>query len=244
MVREFTRKSRTRLQQYLCSIPKNHVRSGALFVTLTYPDAYPGDWPTWKRQLGAWFDRLRRRCPRAGAVWKLEPQQRGAPHYHLYVVGTPFIAKEWLSQSWYEVVGSNDPRHLVAGTQVQQVRSHRGVLSYAAKYVAKAQQLPADWQGGVGRWWGVFNRAAFGVSWVWMTVTTPEYDAIHRVLRKLVEHRRTRRPRGPPRPNARGMWLPLTDTAAFRLVLWADTLARPPLSVTSRRSAALSSVGP
>ncbi len=105
-VREFSRRSRTRLQQTLCSIPISAVGRGMLFVTLTYPNAYPGDWAKWKTQLHHWRLVLFRKFPGAAFVWKLEPQTRGAPHFHLIVLGVPFMAHEWLARSWYDVVDS------------------------------------------------------------------------------------------------------------------------------------------
>lgn len=231
-VRVFSRRSRTRLMQWLCSLPRDLVGRGLLFVTLTYPRAYPGDWHVWKAQLRAWFERLRRRLPAAGATWKLEPQKRGAPHFHLLVVGAPFMAKDWLSRSWYEVVNSGDQRHLRAGTQVQLAHSHRGVLAYAAKYTAKANELPADWQDGVGRYWGVFGRAHFGVSLVWFWLTEREFWTVERLFRRLVAAREPARPRAPPRYLPGGTWAVLADTHALRILAWLDTLTQPALGVT------------
>jgi hypothetical protein len=216
-VREFSRKSRTRLQQTICAIPIEHVGRGVLFVTLTYPSVYPGTWPVWKRQLDRWLKRLRRRLPRCAGVWKLEPQARGAPHFHLLLVGAPFMAKEWLSRSWYESVRSDDPRHLAAGTNVQLARSHRGVVAYAAKYVAKHQALPADWQEGVGRWWGVFNRAGLGIVWLSGPLTQAEFFAAVRAVRRLVAARQRQAARAPPRPAPGGTWAVARDTVAVRL---------------------------
>lgn len=217
-VREFSRKSRTRLQQTLCAMPKAHVGMGVLFITLTYPGAYPGDWHLWKRQLDNWLKRLRRRFPRAAGIWKLEPQKRGAPHYHLLVIGVPFIAKQWVSESWYEVVGSGDARHLAVGTNVQLARSHRGVIAYAAKYTAKRQELPDDWQDGVGRWWGVFNRERLGITWQEARISESTYWGIIRVLRKLIAVRSKTPIRGPPKSYAGGMWAVLDDAQAVRVL--------------------------
>jgi len=216
-IREFSRKSRTRLQQTLCAMPKRHVGTGVLFITLTYPSSYPGQWRLWKRQLDTWVKRLRRRWPRAAGLWKLEPQKRGAPHFHLLVVGVPFIAKQWVSASWYEVVGSQDARHLAAGTQVQLARSHRGVIAYAAKYTAKRQELPDDWQDGVGRWWGVFNREGLGITWEEYRLGENTFWGLVRTLRRLIAARSGRRARGPPRTYAGGMWAVLDDAQARRV---------------------------
>jgi len=217
-VREFSRRSRTRLQQTLCAMPIRQVQKGMLFVTLTYPRDWPGEWTVWKRQLDTWLKRVRRRLPHAAGVWKLEPQKRGAPHFHLVVVGAPFMAKDWLSRSWYEAVGSEDPKHLAAGTNIQAVRSHKGVLSYAAKYTAKHQELPESWQDGVGRWWGVFNRAGLDIQWQTHGLHDYEYYQVVRTLRRLIAHRPRPAGRGPPRPSPAGMWCVLGDVQARRVV--------------------------
>jgi hypothetical protein len=229
--------------QWLCAIPTAQVGRGILFLTLTYPDQWPGDWQRWKGNLRAWFERLRRRLPEAGATWKLEPQRRGAPHFHLLVVGVPYIAKDWLSRSWYEVVGSGDPRHLAAGTNVQLAHSHRGVLSYAAKYCAKAEQLPPDWQGGVGRWWGVYRRKVFDVAWTWRYLTEHEFWIAQRIFRRLVRSRTRDQPRAPPRYCPGGSWVVLADTHAWRLLEWLDRLPRPDLAGPYSLGAALSPEG-
>lgn len=155
VVRGFSKASRRRMLQFLQSVDREKCGM-PLFVTLTYRGEWPGDPRRWKRDLTAWLARLKRRDPAVWAVWRLEPQRRGAPHYHLLVFGTGWLDKEWLSRTWFEVVGSRDERHLRAGTQVQLVQSWRRVIGYAAKYLAKeVDELPAAWWQGVGRWWGV-----------------------------------------------------------------------------------------
>jgi hypothetical protein len=200
-------------------MPIAHVGRGLLFVTLTYPRQYPGTWQVWKRQLDTMMKRFRRKFPSFAATWKLEPQKRGAPHYHLLVVGVPFLAKAWLSHMWYEVVGSGDPKHLEAGTNVQLAKSHKGVVSYAAKYTAKRQELPADWQEGVGRWWGVCNRKGLGIVWKWAPLNETQYWAATRVVRQLVARRRRAIGRAPPRACSNGSWAVLQDWQALRIAL-------------------------
>jgi hypothetical protein len=207
-------------------MPIAHVGRGLLFVTLTYPRAWPGSWSTWKRDLDAMLKRFRRKFPAFGAVWKLEPQKRGAPHFHLLAVGVPFIAKAWLSEAWYDVVGSRDPRHLAAGTQVQLARSHRGVVSYAAKYTAKAQLLPPSWQAGVGRWWGVSGRANLGIVWGWLPLSDGQFWAACRIIRRLIRSRARAVPRSPPRPCHSGMWAVLPHWQAERVAACVVRTAR------------------
>lgn len=182
----FSRASRRRLLQFLHMIDRE--RSGLpLFVTLTYPREWPGDPRRWKRDLRAWLARLRREMPAAWCVWRLEPQRRGAPHYHLLVFGVQRLPIEWLSRTWYEVVGSDDERHLRAGTQVQAVESWRRVIGYAAKYLAKeVGELPAEWQEGVGRWWGVHQRGRAPRELMEAELVGTSYFRVRRVLRRFV----------------------------------------------------------
>lgn len=227
-VTEFSRRSRTRLQQTLCAIPKQEVIKGMLFITLTYPEEWSRDSRVWKRDLDKFAKRFARQYPRAAFVWKLEPQpRRKAPHYHLIVTGVQYVDKDWLSEAWYGAVASGDPKHLAAGTQVQTVISHRGVISYAAKYTAKRQELPEDWQE-PGRWWGVIARDNLGISWAWAPLNDGQFWCATRIMRGLIARRNRQAARSPPRPCRAGMWAVLSDWQALRIarcVLGTDRIA-------------------
>lgn len=160
-VRGFTRAARLRLLRTVAKLRRDTI---PLFVTLTYPAEYSHNPDDWKRNLKAWSGRLKRRNPGAAFIWRLELQQRGAPHYHLLLFGVPpdelKSFREWLSTSWYEVVQSADKKHLAAGTNAQRIRTHRGVMSYAGKELAKTTQslLAERYADGVGKWWGAYHR--------------------------------------------------------------------------------------
>lgn len=178
----FTRGSRNRLIDFLASINHTQVRDMPLFVTLTYPGEWPAEGGIVKRHLDTWLKRLQREYPYASAVWKLEYQQRGAPHFHLLVFGLARMSIKWLARSWYEVVGSGDERHLAAGTQVKKVKSWQGVMFYAGKYLAKvtAGDAPAR----PGRFWGVFNRRAFPIDIVRFRLTFAQFYGAVRLWRR------------------------------------------------------------
>jgi len=83
-----------------------------------------------------------------------------APHYHLFVWGVDFITLQaWIAHAWYECCGKLDPEHLVHGTEVEFIRTWRGVRSYASKYIAKADEFPEGFIA-QGRAWGFINREA------------------------------------------------------------------------------------
>lgn len=183
----FSAGSRRRLQRTFGKIKRD---APALFVTLTYPGEFSQYWKRWKRDLRSLAKRLKRKFPSFSALWRLEPQMRGAPHYHLLVYGVAFIPHEWLAQAWYEIVGSGDERHLWAGTQVQAIQSHGMAGAYVRKYLAKPADgfgSDVDWQH-VGRWWGVLYRE--DVPWaerLCVSLTDGEAKRGMRFLRRYVE---------------------------------------------------------
>lgn len=190
----FSRSSRRRLLFMLGSINRKDCTVLPLFVTLTYPSSWPDDPKEWKRHLDVFIKRLRRRYPEVCVIWRLEPQQRGAPHYHLLIFGVSFLPKQWLSQNWFQVVGSGDDRHLRAGTQVAQVKSWKGVMSYASKYIGKISAEVADLFGSVGRWWGVYGREFLPIQLVKMGITSRQFFNLRRILRGFLRSRGVRLP--------------------------------------------------
>lgn len=63
--------------------------------------------------------------------------------------------RHWFSRNWYDVAGTGDLRHFLAGTNVKQLASAHLVFCYVAKYLSKVDreavcQYP-------GRFWGVVN---------------------------------------------------------------------------------------
>lgn len=184
-VREFSRSSAVRLRRYL----RGTLAEYRVLITLTYPHNEGMDGGRAKRDLKCFMQRLARYqegklsghmpCD-YGSFWFLEFQQRGSIHFHIFT--THYVPKEWVSKSWYEIVGSEDERHLQAGTRTELIRSGRyGVCAYAAKYAAKHEQkvVPADF-GWVGRFWGAVGyRATVAAD----TYVEPE-DAWHGVVNR------------------------------------------------------------
>jgi hypothetical protein len=147
------------------------------FITLTYP----GDWksvaPTAARAKNH-LHRLRKRFERLVgrpfyAVWKMEFQRRGAPHFHLLApIPSGMDFRNWLSHAWADVVDHPDPdqkaNHLIAGTGVdkakgisadnaQRISYYFSKHSSANKGVKEYQnEPPMEWilGGTVGRFWG------------------------------------------------------------------------------------------
>jgi hypothetical protein len=158
--------SRRRLRRALARLDRRRLGESALEMTLTYP----GDWQAWcstgkqaKRDLRAFVERWARNYgERPNAVWKLEFQRRGAPHFMLLLKPpqgrTLDDVREFTARSWAEIVtGGSDAKHARAGTEVSQVRDFDRIISYMAGYLTKRkghqETPPAGFD--TGRWWNV-----------------------------------------------------------------------------------------
>lgn len=167
LIQGFSAGARRRLMRRIAEL-----RSDArpLFVTLTYPGEFPVDYTMWKKHLDMFAKRFQRKFAGGAFIWRLEPQKRGAPHFHLLVYGVNFTGDNgrWFNFAWDAVVKSGDPLHAIYGADVQELRSSRGVRSYVGKYIAKKQTISQDTDTGlsadgrpfvdwlaVGRWWGI-----------------------------------------------------------------------------------------
>lgn len=188
-----------------------------LFATLTYPEAWPGNPREWKRQLDLMLTMITRKHGAPVIIWKLEPQERGAPHFHLAIYTADFMGPRWLARKWFKIVGSGDRKHLEAGTSVERARSRRGSLSYMAKYIGKAFAAPAGWES-QGRYWGVRNRPKGMLTRVWV----PQASAyrIRRVLWSYRASHNRRYKRTPYRGDAQGTSAYLAGDLAARVVAY------------------------
>lgn len=188
----FSKNSRRRLLYTMGKILRSMM---PYMITLTYPAEFPAEGVVWKNQMRSWWQRLKRRYPKVGGVWKLEPQKRGAPHFHLLVWGlerVPLLAlRAFVSRSWYEVVASGDIKHLAAGTRVEGIRSQSGVMRYAGKYMGKLEETEVEGWREPGRFWGV--KGAESIPWadlVSYPVSMRQAVKLLRLIRRAMHCRR------------------------------------------------------
>lgn len=134
-----------------------------LFITQTFPEEFPSVQEA-KHDNRLFHKRLVYSFPGVGLIWKVEPQERGAAHFHSLAWGVGLAEMmELVPQAWYEIAGQGDVKHLKFHQGkyspyrhcVEQVRSFRGVWAYASKYLGKTFEV-GSWKG-VGRYWGVIN---------------------------------------------------------------------------------------
>lgn len=167
-IHDFSKQSRGRLLDLFHTL---EVKRKPIFVTLTYARGWP-DARTAKNHLRALFKRVERKLEgqRFSAVWRMEFQERGAPHFHIIFFDLPFIYKLTWQYWWEEITGSPEPF-----TRVERLNNTRHMMSYVSKYVAKVDKqdektgfnsptyLAAYVDGYddlIGRLWGYYNKSA------------------------------------------------------------------------------------
>ncbi len=201
-ISEFTHRSRRNLLCQVNSIDREALRAERVaLTTLTYPGQFVEPRAA-KKHLKAWLARLQRAFPGVAAFWKLEPQGRGAPHFHLLTFLEPgqdvTEFHRWVAENWCDVVGSEDPNHLrwhlgEIGNKpcVEPIRTWNGVASYASKYLGKAVS-GVGWDK-PGRWWGKHNVDLLPVHIVTRELTRSQAVKLRRAIVGYIEHQPTAR---------------------------------------------------
>jgi len=196
-------------------------------LTLTYPDEgvpWPIPESRVKRDLLVFRLRFYRRYGKRPILWRRETQSRksgvhlgeAAPHLHLLVwaVVPGNEDKEWVSRTWWEIVGSKEPKHLRAGTQWVQPQSWPGVMAYVSKYHAKLSEIPAE-----GRSWGYWWRELLPVQLYRNEIPSDAFHALRRVLRRYIERKSGRRVQ--LRFRSQGLCAYMPEAVGVRLIRWA-----------------------
>ena len=170
-VRGFSAGSRRRMLRRMARVDwEQALVDGVTWLTVTYHDTWPAD----PHEQWLQFKALMRKLCVEWALWRREPQERGAPHWHALVAG--FHAQEAVKQAWLGVTGDSS----ITQVRAQELTSVRAITRYLAKYVAKVEQAPSAPAGpagvpclisvsysdevddvdlGCGRCWGIIGRA-------------------------------------------------------------------------------------
>lgn len=169
-IAEFSTRSRKRLLEMCARLDLARIVMSmpVIFITLTYAAQFPSTEQS-KQHLRAFLERIRRLAPEASGVWRLEYQERGAPHYHLIFFNLPYLPKRDLQAMWAEIVGlefwdwtGDKPRPPM--TRIEAIRHPRRAMAYVSKYVAKHDGGSSDSGFNdvpylhAGRFWGIFNK--------------------------------------------------------------------------------------
>jgi hypothetical protein len=169
-ITEFSAASQRALNRLVASIDQSKIHPDAFrFLTLTYHKDYPTARAS-KSHLDTLLKRFERHWGPRAMFWKIEPQGRGAPHFHLLILMDSAQAElelSWWASNWCDVIGEAEGSTcwkwhmgMLGGTNkpcISTVRDWSGVGAYCAKYLGKRCKLGEDWQT-PGRWWGVRRR--------------------------------------------------------------------------------------
>ncbi len=165
-------------------------------VTYTYPREFTCDGLLVRRHREAMKMRWTRKWGPPKGAWVLEFQKRGAPHLHTYV-GLPDVPEavllQWAKRAWYEIVGSEDWRHLYQGVDVQRCfygraeENGRRVADYFWRESGKweQKQVPDDYLN-VGRFWGYWGLKPEVER---TSVSVHEWVEMRRLMLALLRHK-------------------------------------------------------
>jgi hypothetical protein len=177
-ITRFSAAARRRMRERLLQFDfRDAISEGrVLWVTFTARVALPGVAKEW---LSNWRRRWMRRNPRAWYIWHIEPQDRGAAHFHLICVFPTAAAavfdRDLMIKDWCEVTGrlsvwdgqtGDYPNAMPQGQHIRPVKGLWGLASYISDASKLGQRdFPSrvflvDSEGNCeistpGRWWGV-----------------------------------------------------------------------------------------
>lgn len=170
---EFTGKPRKRMINTMnqWNIPDHFF---CYFMTLTYPDKWPLSWKVWKQDLEKFRRKLLTQFPDLIGFWRLELQERGAPHFHLVVATSrkaryirrvtktpqkatlrrfkrktvPTITNRRLyglvRAWWAEIAHTEDQYQGEYATRVDCMDEQSAIFKYMGKYASKPGKRPVS----------------------------------------------------------------------------------------------------
>ena len=126
----FSRKARKNMLDTVSRIDWTSTR--AQFITLTYHSNML-DASKAKRDLRAFLKRIYRREGKLPTLWKLEPQKRGAWHFHLIIWEMSYWSTNDILKHWRKVTGEET----ITQVKIEPIQSAKKARSYCAKYLGK-----------------------------------------------------------------------------------------------------------
>lgn len=162
IVSDLSRKSQQRAKRYLSSLSDWGSRR-ADFLSLTYHLDRPGLALATKGHRMRFQAFLRRRVPGHGGLWRIEPQKRGVPHYHMvlfYPANTTesqrLALRQLVLDEWHRIADAFSPAHEAYGSHARPVSSPKQARSYITKYCSKEDTIEGwSYQ---GRRWALFGK--------------------------------------------------------------------------------------
>lgn len=139
IIRGMSSKSRKRMMEAIAQW-LNFDKGRSYFITITYHEEWGVNYKAWKRDVDVFIKRMRRKFEDVGGLWKLEFQQRGAPHYHLLISGVNEVLSEmikWVTDNWADIAHENSVHKGKYATNVRRIYSRFHAQNYCSKYMTK-----------------------------------------------------------------------------------------------------------
>jgi hypothetical protein len=179
-IKTFSRGSRRRMIKQCSSFGERK----PIFGTNGYDNPIPSIKEA-KKHNDRFLTKLHRDYPAHWVVWRMEFDKNGRIHFHYLVYskeGKTFISHQWWKRNWRHVTGRPSLRPEVKG-----MRSHRGGIYYASKYLCKEDEEGFEKYKAlfplakVGRFWGVTGRKN-------IPMETKDYSISHDDFKWLILH--------------------------------------------------------
>ena len=228
---EFSRGARRRMMEEIFSLNLDAIQL-PYFITLTYHESWPEDPAAWKAQLNALEKRIERAWGPVSYYWRLEFQERGAPHFHLLLWLQEPDLREWhpthritrlrnnIAWWWNEIAGEGSMKHYDAGTQVKKCESMRHLAGYLSKYVAKPEQFSESCKH-PGKLWGRRRPEWLPRNALKRMVEPHQFIALRRILARLSGQRTySPKPRADGTRQIYGMSCFMREATTNRLLAW------------------------
>jgi hypothetical protein len=183
----FSKKSRHRMLIFMSRLRTKGARATFLSLTITRLTSSEEA----KIILKRFLMRIRRAYANVSGVWRMEPQERGAWHFHLLLFDLPYIPQKRVQMVWEACTGET-----MSIVDIRLAKGKRKIISYIAKYISKPTEDPdltsledvpyqhAPHEPPSGRVWGWINKKALplgerveGFLVKWATITWLRFEA-------------------------------------------------------------------
>jgi len=163
------------------------------FLTLTYHHGHERDGHSASVDRNLFLTNLRQQYPGCQYIWRIEPQRRGAPHFHVIVwfqIAQSDVELQdftaYINRTWHRIADPNSAAHEKHGVRVDRASSYRKAFIYLTKYTAKDDDK-SDWNY-QGRRWAASRDLPTSPVACW-EATPAQAWMMKRILRKLVSKR-------------------------------------------------------
>jgi hypothetical protein len=186
VVSGFSRHSRRRLLHLVNEIDYDSLGYMPKFLTLTYPELFPQSPAVVTAHIAAFRRALERKYGKFAVVARKEPQERGAPHWHMLLFFKPYMDKRWLRRAWRRIAFAGERRFPTQGIHITRCKNVRQVRSYVSKYMAKVAAPGAEPGESAGRQWRVWNKALLPRHKTTVVLDARQRFAARRVIAKCM----------------------------------------------------------